>query len=61
MDELTRFVSVKAGESGVSNGVVKAEEKPSHGQPYSVSLPLPPLGAMVLKASDFRPQASGRS
>jgi 1,4-alpha-glucan branching enzyme len=36
--------------SGVGNGGgVTAENKPSHGRPYSVSLTLPPLGALFLK------------
>lgn len=50
-EELINTDDAKYGGSGVSNGVVKAEEKPSHGQPYSISLTLPPLSAMVLKVS----------
>jgi 1,4-alpha-glucan branching enzyme len=38
--------------SGIgNNGQVEAEKVPTHGQPYSVSLTLPPLAAIVLKAS----------
>jgi 1,4-alpha-glucan branching enzyme len=38
------------GGSGVDNaGGVVAEEIPAHGRPYSLSLTLPPLAAMVLK------------
>ena len=36
--------------SGMGNkGGVQAEEKPTHGRPYSISLTLPPLGALFLK------------
>jgi 1,4-alpha-glucan branching enzyme len=46
------------GGSGVDNaGSVVAEEVPAHGRPYSLSLTLPPLAAMVLKkASGHRHQ-----
>ena len=38
------------GGSGVSNGErIEAEEIPSHGRPYSLSLNLPPLAAVILK------------
>jgi 1,4-alpha-glucan branching enzyme len=38
------------GGSGVGNGEgVRAEKVPAHGQPYSLSLTLPPLATMVLK------------
>jgi 1,4-alpha-glucan branching enzyme len=37
--------------SGMGNaGGVQAEEKPAHGRPYSLSLILPPLAALFLKA-----------
>ena len=40
------------GGSGVSNGgPMEAEEVPSHGQPYSLPLRLPPLATMILKRS----------
>ena len=40
------------GGSGVGNGgPIEAEEAPSHGQPYSLSLRLPPLATMILKRS----------
>ncbi|MGB3635492.1 MAG: alpha amylase C-terminal domain-containing protein, partial [Rubrobacteraceae bacterium] len=40
------------GGSGVSNGgPIEAEEIPSHGHPYSLSLTLPPLSTMILKRS----------
>ncbi len=40
------------GGSGVSNGgPIEAEEVPVHGQPYSLSLRLPPLATMVLRRS----------
>ncbi len=48
-EELINTDDAKYGGSGVSNGKGKAEEKPSHGQPHSISLTLPPLSAMVLK------------
>ena len=39
------------GGSGMGNmGGVKADSEPSHGRPYSLSLTLPPLGAIFLKA-----------
>ncbi|MBA2375844.1 MAG: 1,4-alpha-glucan branching protein GlgB [Actinomycetota bacterium] len=47
--ELMNTDEAEYGGSGVSNGVVMAEGKPSHGQPYSVSLALPPLGAVFLR------------
>jgi 1,4-alpha-glucan branching enzyme len=38
------------GGSDVGNGgAVEAEESPSHGRPYSLSLTLPPLGALFSK------------
>jgi 1,4-alpha-glucan branching enzyme len=40
------------GGSGVNNGgPIEAEEVPSHGHPYSLSLKLPPLATMILKRS----------
>ncbi len=40
------------GGSGVNNGgPIEAEEVPSHGQPYSLSLRLPPLATMILRRS----------
>jgi len=37
--------------SGVGNlGGVKAEAHPAHGRPWSLTLRLPPLGALFLKA-----------
>ncbi|CAN5565400.1 1,4-alpha-glucan branching protein GlgB [soil metagenome] len=40
------------GGSGVNNGgPIEADEIPSHGHPYSLSLRLPPLAAMILKRS----------
>jgi 1,4-alpha-glucan branching enzyme len=47
--ELFNTDDAKYGGSGVSNGVIRAEENPSHGQPSSISLTLPPLGALFLK------------
>ena len=41
------------GGSGVNNGgPIEAEEVPYHGQPYSLSLRLPPLATMILKRSE---------
>ncbi len=41
------------GGSGVNNGdSIEAEEIPSHGHPYSLSLKLPPLSTMILKRSE---------
>ncbi|CAN5905365.1 1,4-alpha-glucan branching protein GlgB [soil metagenome] len=40
------------GGSGVNNGgPIEAEESPAHGQPFSLSLKLPPLSTMILKRS----------
>ncbi|MGH3089576.1 MAG: 1,4-alpha-glucan branching protein GlgB [Rubrobacteraceae bacterium] len=49
-EELLNTDDEKYGGSGVSNSGIKAEEKPSHGQPHSVSLTLPPLSTVVLKS-----------
>jgi 1,4-alpha-glucan branching enzyme len=41
---------IRYGGSGVGNGEgVSAERAPAHGQPYSLSLTLPPLATVVLK------------
>ena len=40
------------GGSGIGNfGEVRAEERESHGRPYSVNLMLPPLGVVILKGA----------
>jgi 1,4-alpha-glucan branching enzyme len=46
------------GGSGMGNlGGVRAEETPSHGRPFSISLVLPPLGALFLKGERVIPGA----
>ena len=49
-EEALNTDATRYGGSGVeiSEGVV-AEKVPAHGQPYSLSLTLPPLATMVLK------------
>ena len=49
--ELLNSDAKEYGGSGMGNlGGVHAEEKPTHGRPFSLSLTLPPLGALFLKA-----------
>jgi 1,4-alpha-glucan branching enzyme len=49
-DEALNTDDTRYGGSGVGNSEgVSAEKVPAHGQPYSVSLTLPPLATMVLK------------
>jgi 1,4-alpha-glucan branching enzyme len=59
--ELLNTDAAGYGGSGVTTGGVEAEPVETHGRPYSLNLTLPPLGAMVLKASGFRQQASGEA
>jgi 1,4-alpha-glucan branching enzyme len=54
--EIANSDAVEYGGSGVGNlGGVQAEEFPAHGRPHSLSLTLPPLGAVFLKAEVERP------
>ena len=49
-EEALNTDDTRYGGSGVGNsGGVSVEKVPSHGQPYSVSLTLPPLATMILK------------
>ena len=49
--ELLNSDAKEYGGSGIGNlGGVVAEEQPAHGRPYSLSLTLPPLAAVFLKA-----------
>ena len=49
-EEILNTDNTRYGGSGVGNSEgVSAEKVPSHGQPYSVSLTLPPLATMILK------------
>jgi 1,4-alpha-glucan branching enzyme len=49
--ELLNSDAQEYGGSGMGNlGGVQAEAQPAHGRPYSLSLTLPPLGALFLKA-----------
>ena len=49
--ELLNSDAKEYGGSGMGNlGGVLAEENPVHGRPYSLSLTLPPLAAVFLKA-----------
>ena len=49
--ELLNSDASEYGGSGVGNlGGVKGEAKPAHGRPWSVSLRLPPLGALFFRA-----------
>jgi 1,4-alpha-glucan branching enzyme len=49
--ELLNSDAREYGGSGWGNfGGVMAQAKPTHGRPYSVSLTLPPLAALFLKA-----------
>ncbi len=49
--ELLNSDAQEYGGSGMGNlGGVHAEAQPAHGRPYSLSLTLPPLGALFLKA-----------
>jgi 1,4-alpha-glucan branching enzyme len=49
-EEALNTDGTRYGGSGVGNGEgVRAEKIPAHGQPYSLSLTLPPLATMVLK------------
>ncbi len=49
--ELLNSDAAEYGGSGMGNmGGHQAEAEPSHGRPYSLSLTLPPLGAIFLKA-----------
>ena len=48
--ELLNSDAAEYAGSGVGNlGGKQAEEKPTHGRPYSISLTLPPLGALFFK------------
>jgi 1,4-alpha-glucan branching enzyme len=50
--ELLNSDSADYGGTNLGNaGGVNAEEVETHGRPYSLSLTLPPLGALFLKAS----------
>ncbi len=46
--ELANSDDLRFGGSGVTNGDVEADEESTHGYDYSVSLTLPPLGAVFL-------------
>jgi 1,4-alpha-glucan branching enzyme len=49
-EETLNTDDIRYGGSGVGNGEgVRAERAPAHGQPYSLSLTLPPLATVVLK------------
>jgi len=49
--ELLNSDATEYGGSGLGNlGGVEAEKETAHGRPYSISLTLPPLGAVFLKA-----------
>ncbi len=49
-EETLNTDDIRYGGSGVGNGEgVSAERAPAHGQPYSLSLTLPPLATVVLK------------
>ena len=51
--ELLNSDAIDYGGSGVGNlGGVEAKDFPSHGQPRSVTLTLPPLGCLFLKPTD---------
>ena len=45
------------GSGSGSTGHVEAEEGSVHGRPYSVTLSLPPLGSLFLKAPRGEPRA----
>jgi len=48
---LNTDASLYGGTDAGNGGSVEAEEEPAHGRPYSLSLTLPPLGAVFLKPS----------
>ncbi len=50
-EELLNTDADRYGGSGVGSGKLAAEEVPAHGRPHSLSLTLPPLGALFLKPS----------
>jgi 1,4-alpha-glucan branching enzyme len=59
--EVLNSDSVEYGGSGVGNmGKVVAEETSSHGRPFSVSLTIPPLGAIFLKSAGQEKPIDGR-
>ncbi len=47
--ELFNSDSTQLGGSGASNATIRVEAIPHHNQPFSVSLTVPPLGALYLK------------
>jgi 1,4-alpha-glucan branching enzyme len=48
--ELLNSDAVEYGGAGIGNlGGVTAENVPAHGRPFSLTLTLPPLGALFLK------------
>jgi 1,4-alpha-glucan branching enzyme len=58
--ELLNSDSADYGGSGVGNlGGVEAVEEPHHGKPCSLTLTLPPLSVVFLKAGDTTPVAAG--
>jgi 1,4-alpha-glucan branching enzyme len=56
-DEILNSDATVYGGSGVGNlGVVETSDTPTHGRPWSLSLTLPPLGVVALRAP--RPPAA---
>jgi 1,4-alpha-glucan branching enzyme len=57
--ELANSDALDYGGSGVGNlGGCEAQEVPAHGNPWSIELTLPPLGAVFLKQPEKRPAGS---
>jgi 1,4-alpha-glucan branching enzyme len=60
--EVLNSDSLVYGGSGVGNmGMVTAEESPSHGRPWTLSLTIPPLAAIYLRSSGQTPSADDKS
>ncbi len=59
--EVLNSDSVEFGGSGILNGTVKCEKKPSHGFENSIAITIPPLSTLIFKPMDLHKPKESKS